>query len=113
MAPEADDKLASTSLSNATMKTNADAKSSSSSNEDAGTPREKRQIDEQLKSVFLPESIPKYAFSSAERSQAMSIVAVGALLANFPIVVCINWHGRNFFEFLRNRNFNYFYFNQI
>ena len=39
------------------------------------------------------DSIPHYSFTASERSQAMSVVAVGALLANFPIVILINWHG--------------------
>lgn len=39
------------------------------------------------------QQIPRYQFSSTQRSQAMSVVALGALIANFPVVVLINWHG--------------------
>lgn len=45
------------------------------------------------------DSIPRYSFTASERSQAMSMVAVGALLANFPIVVLINWHGKIIYLF--------------
>jgi hypothetical protein len=77
--------------------TSSSLSSSSSSHEEGDNlkndrHRKKRQMfDEDGQQQMW--SVPRYSFTSTERSQAMSVVAVGALLANFPVVVLINWHG--------------------
>jgi hypothetical protein len=77
--------------------TSSSLSSSSSSHEEGDNlkndrRRKKRQMfDEDGQQQMW--SVPRYSFTSTERSQAMSVVAVGALLANFPVVVLINWHG--------------------
>ncbi|KAI1705008.1 major facilitator superfamily domain-containing protein [Ditylenchus destructor] len=44
-------------------------------------------------SPISADSFPEREWSSAEKDQAMGLAAVGALLANFPIVTIINYYG--------------------
>ncbi|KAI1715204.1 major facilitator superfamily domain-containing protein [Ditylenchus destructor] len=43
--------------------------------------------------IAPPSHVRTAEFTSYEKSQAMAVVAAGALLANIPIVTLINWYG--------------------